>query len=192
MVIDLLKRPTHTFSRSISRLHLISDICNEIDKERSERTYDYKIYLLTGFYIVNLVSIWQVFIENLIEYGCRLIQRSSNSRAEELLCRISIDTSKEAIKRFNTPDRERINQIFFQCFSIKEITKCWKIENNDFMSAYDSLISSLRERHKFSHTGRYDGNISIDHALKFSTDLFDLSLLLERRLIEELKDYDIT
>ena len=191
MAVDLLKLPSSILLKSTRRLTLVADISNEIDKIENKRIYEYKVYMLTGFYIVNLISIWQVFIENLVNYGCKLIERNSNSRAEKLLYRISCENAKTAIKKFNTPNKQSINLIFYHCFSIEEITKCWKENDGSFMKEYNSLTLTLQERHRFSHTGRHNGNISLDKTQEISRHLFYLSVLIEKKFKEELDDYGI-
>ncbi|MFT9159452.1 MAG: hypothetical protein ABF491_03730, partial [Acetobacter sp.] len=144
LVFDILKKPTYNLGRAIRWSGVISEIENELDKRKNIRSYKKKLLLLNGFYLVNLVALWQVFIEDLVEYGCDLIERNIDSNPEKLLHKISLDRSKAALKRFNTPDRGRIDQIFLDCFGVENITECWKNEYGTFVTEYDVLVSVLK------------------------------------------------
>ena len=74
---------------------------------------------------------------------------------------------------------------------MKNITECWKNEDGIFLAEYDVLVSVLRTRHCFVHTGRLDRELSFNDSNKFAEDLFNLAKLLQDKLIAELGDYDI-
>ncbi|NHN83991.1 hypothetical protein GOB93_04955 [Acetobacter musti] len=191
-MISITKKPTSIFKQRIKRIKIISNIGDEIDRNKNPQLYDEKILLLNGLYLVNIVAFWQVFIENMVTYGCNLIKKSITTKPEELLYEIVCNKANYVLKKFNTPDRDRINKVFYDCFGIEKITECWRNGNGNFMKEYNVLNEIINERHYYVHTGKFKKiNLSFEDRFKDSDDIFVLAVLLESAIIDNLREYKI-
>lgn len=182
--LDLRKTPIMLFSKRLTHIKhsqlIIKDIENidGIKKLREKGNY------LLNSYIMNLVASWQVFIEELLEFGLNLVieKNSLNPAAIEIL-KSNFEVNK---KRFNTPNIKNIDQIFKNVLAIKKITDNISIQGMGLNEVKDKVNKLLEIRHKIAHTGFTDEELDLESNFDFMKHLFSVGEQIESKVKQEL------
>jgi hypothetical protein len=167
----IAKTPAQKFSRrlvSIKYTQLIIDDLEELNKLKVDRKINLKKSYLLDAYIMNLVANWQVFIEDLLEYGLNEIAETVSS---EKLKTILLITLKEKIKRFNTPNTENIDLIFNSVLAIPKITL--KLENSVGKKVIINEVLAIR--HSIAHKGSPGKPLTVTGNFDYMNTLFGVA-----------------
>src|SRR5260370_1066850 len=97
-VFNLEKTPSQLFSKNLVRIKYIQDIQTDLTKCEAAKL-PLKIQFLNQAYVFQLIAFWQVFVEELAEYGFRKIEAVENSGSFRDIARAKLD---ESLKKFNT------------------------------------------------------------------------------------------
>lgn len=189
--LKLEKTPSQLFSKSLTHIKYTQLIIHDLDKCKENninisQIHMKKIYLLNS-YIVNLVALWQVFIENLLKYAVEgIVKVQSDTRVINILN----SNLKINLKRFNTPNTQNIDNLFQNVLSIDKVTDSLKYKDMGIDKVKGEVTRILKIRHKIAHTGYSNERLDIDENFQSMYFLLELSRQLEYRVEEYIKQYD--
>lgn len=178
MHLDLEKTPSQIFSKKLVSIKYIQHIQNDLRDSEAKRI-EIKAGYLNQSYVFHLVAFWQVFIEELLDYGFRRLEKSSPSSPFAAIARSRMNAS---LGRFNTPKRENINRLFNEALGIEKVTRDWSDEEAT------TLTDVLDSRHSIAHTGFSKTPLSYESNFARMKIIFGLSEKTERRLISLLQE----
>lgn len=147
-----------------------------------------KIYYLNQSYLIHIVAKWEVFIEDLAQYGFDKLTPSANFGAGNSVIKKII---KSDIAKLNTADTRGINSLLSRILDIKEISTSWYWEGITSKDAEKWLDKILVIRHKIAHTGETEvQSLSYEKNYTYMKHLFNLAFLteseVERHVAEKL------
>jgi hypothetical protein len=182
LVLDLEKPPSALFSKRLVRIRFIQHIQIDLTVCRAPQLAT-KINFLNQAYVVQLIAFWQVFIEELAEYGFRKL--TALERAGE-----SCDATKVKLTRslnaFNTPNKANIDRLFQDSLGIQRISDYWNSGSLPHNQASTVLGKLLTARHQIAHTGQTSEKLSFKQNFDRMEILMRAASLTERALIEQL------
>lgn len=189
--INLEKTPLQLFSKRLVHIKHIQFIQDDLDKldelDSLRKKFEKKNYL-NQTYIIHLVSNWQVFIENLVQYAFEKIKKGNATE-------IDIDMLSGEIEVFKTPHAGNINKIFENVVGIKSITNNWSWGKMKKYKAKGKLDDILDIRHKIAHTGYSGEHLFIDKNFNYMKHLYNLAYILQyvidERVYGDLEEMEI-
>lgn len=196
MAINLDKKPLQHFARGLSNIKYIQLIQNDLNMLDEIDRFDHKKYYLNQAYIIHLVSQWQVFIEDLIEYGLNelLIKSNKNNNMGAFVYVVKKNYDQQ-VKRFNTPNLSNIDNLFENTLGIEDITCKFQWDTMTRDKAAQILDDVLKLRHKIAHTGVSDVILDAEKNFKYMKHLYNLAYILQYTVDEEigndLKEFEI-
>lgn len=175
MPLILEKTPLQLFSKSLVRLKFLQLIQKDLEKiETSKKSY--KVNFLNQSYIFHLVAMWQVFIEEQVQYGIKEMSGLSPLGLFEPILKSKV---KHDLRRyFNTPNRHNIDKIFEQFLGINKISQAWTWEGMTRNDALKLLEKILEIRHDIAHQSRTQNNLSFDKNYEYMGHLYNLAYLI--------------
>jgi hypothetical protein len=182
LVLKLEKTPSQLFSKNLVRIKFIQHIQTDLAKCEAAKL-ELKIQFLNQAYVFQLIAFWQVFIEELAEYGFKQIDAVENSGTFRDIAKAKLD---ESLKRFNTPNKENIDKLFKEALGVPNISKHWHSEPLPQNIAPDTLAELLETRHQIAHKGRTSKPLSYETNFKKMEILMQLAELTEQALIKQL------
>ncbi|NRT87282.1 HEPN domain-containing protein [Clostridium beijerinckii] len=188
MILNLKKTPLQLFSRRLADINkYIQSIQNDLDRLNmleETRKLESKKHYLNQTYIIHLVSHWQAFIEQLVEYGFSKILIKS----DESIC-------EKEIKRFNTPNLANVDKIFENVLGIKSISNNYQWDDMTRNKAAQILDEVLKLRHRIAHTGFSKMKLDINKNYKYMEHLYNLAYILQytvdKEICGDLKKFEI-
>jgi hypothetical protein len=182
LVLNLKRTPSQLFSKNLVRIKFIQHIQTDLEKCGAAKLSP-KIQFLNQTYVSKLIAFWQVFIEELAEYGFRQIEAFENGGIFRDVARAKLD---ESLKKFNTPSKENIDKLFKEALGIPNISKHWCSETLPQNVGAATLADLLESRHQIAHTGSTAKPLSYEANFKKMEILMQLAELTERVLVEQL------
>lgn len=190
MAINLDKKPLQIFSRGLSNIKYIQLIQNDLNTIDEIDRLDHKKYYLNQAYIIHLVSQWQVFIEDLIEYGLNeLLIKSNKNNSMGVFVHAIKKNYDQQIKRFNTPNLSNIDNLFEDTLGIQDITDKFQWDNMTRVKAAQILDDVLKLRHKIAHTGVSDVILDAEKNYKYMKHLYNLAYILQYTVDAEISNH---
>lgn len=168
-VLNLEKTPAQLFSRNLVRIKYIQHIQLDLAKCDAAKL-ELKIQFLNQSYVLQLIAFWQVFIEELAEFGFRQLEASGSGGYFRDIARGKLD---ESLKKFNTPNKDNIDKLFKEALGVENISKFWKSDTLTHEIALSTLSSLLTSRHQIAHTG------STPTPLSYSTNFEKMEVLMQ-------------
>lgn len=144
---------------------------------------DLKFQFLNQAYIFQLISFWQVFIEELAKYSFRQIENLEHGGIFRDIAKLKLD---QALKKFNTPSKENIDSLFNDTLGVIKVSSHWHSEKLTQEVAVRTLGELLRSRHEIAHTGRASSTLSYEENFEKMEILMEIAELTEKVVIEEL------
>jgi hypothetical protein len=180
--LSLYKPPSAVFSRSLVRLKCVQDIQRDLqDRETPKKSL--KLSFLNQTYVVHLVALWQAFNENLLRDAYQSLHASQPDLRVRTLLKNSHD---RAVARFNTPNRQNIDQLFFEGIGLNNVTSAWSEPDLSYDVATNTLTGLLAVRHEIAHTGKTERPLSFDSNFARMEILVRMSELLEGRVFRDI------
>jgi hypothetical protein len=167
--LNLEKSPSDLLSRSLARIRVIQQIQDDLRKSEVYHL-DSKIQYLNQTYILHLAAVWQVFNNDLLDYGFRLLERKGGSGVFRDLAHTRVVAAK---KGFNTPNQEKINELFKSGLNVKKISRYWTWNGVSQSEAAAVLERVLEARHQIAHTGK------ISKKLEYAQNYTDMEYILQ-------------
>ncbi|MEM9722502.1 MAG: HEPN domain-containing protein [Bacteroidota bacterium] len=183
-ILILEKTPVQIFSWKLTQIKYSQLILMDLERQSDIKKLGLKKKYLLNSYVINLVATWQVFIEDLLEYG---VDKISKTITEEKIIDILRANSKEMIKRFNTPNTKNIDQIFKTVLGINKITTSINIEGMDLTEAKFKVNRILEIRHKIAHTGTSGEDLQLEMNFDFMEHLLEVGKQIEEKVQIELR-----
>jgi len=179
--LSLYKPPSAVFSRSLVRLKCVQDIQRDLeDLETPKKSL--KLSFLNQTYVVHLIAFWQAFNENLLRDAYQSLHASQPDLRIQALLKHSHD---RAVARFNSPNRQNIDQLFFEGIGLKKVTSAWSEPDLSSDVATNTLTDLLSVRHEIAHTGKTERPLSYSTNFARMEILVRMSELLEGRVFHE-------
>lgn len=189
MEINLTKTPLQKFSKRLVRIKYIQHIQLDLDKLSEVDDKLNKKDYLSQAYIIQLVANWQVFIEELVEYGftklLEKVNKDSDIRSFNSVLQKNYD---QEIKRFNTPNSANINKIIENTIGIKLISDKFQWDNMSKDKAIQKLNDTLAVRHEIAHTGNNSKELFIEKNFSYMKHLYNLAYILQYTIDCEICD----
>ena len=175
-MIDLERTPAMQFSRRMVSIKFIQHIQDDLNGMKDASKLPVKIAYLNQAYILHLVAYWQVFVEDLARYGFSILEKKTPDGPFVAIAKARLD---HRLKKFNTPSKANIDELFSETLGIDRITKSWseKIQPNNLGA--DTLKRVLDARHEIAHTG------SADTALAYASNYTEMETLVELARVAE-------
>ncbi len=177
MSFNITKTPIQLFSKRLTHIKYSQLIIKDLERLNNLRKLNEKKRYLLQSYIINLVSSWQVFIEELLEYGF-------NKKWENNT--MMIKTFKNKKGSFNTPDIKNIDKIFKRVLDIKKITDALIVPEMDLKDVKGKVNKLLMIRHKIVHTGKSKELLDLKNNFDFMRHLMIVGEKLELKVNKEL------
>jgi hypothetical protein len=174
MVLDLRKSPLGSFSRSLVGLKYIQFTQHDLDKSAANKIHLKKIYLNQS-YILHLVAYWQVYIESSLQDAKNeLFELHAPGPYQEV-----VNTSlKKALKAFNTPKTQNIDQIFKEALGIEKISDSW---------CWDGVSRVLNWRHEIAHKGTVDIDLDIENNFNYMRYVYAIACCTNNAVVDFFK-----
>jgi hypothetical protein len=182
LVLNLEKTPSALFSRNLVRIKFIQHIQNDLRNCEAAKL-ELKIHFLNQAYVFQLIAFWQVFIEELAEYGFRWLEKNEPTGTFRDVAKAKLD---ESLKKFNTPNRDNIDKLFKEALGIPNILKYWCSKDLHLQDAITTLAELLASRHQIAHKGRTSKQLSYETNFEKMTILMKIAELTEQALLEQL------
>ena len=174
-MLILEKTPAQKLSKRLVSIKYTQFIIDDLKKlqefDEVHKLSTKESYLLET-YIINLVANWQVFIEDLLEYG---INKTADLTKNERLKTIILITLKEKLKRFNTPNTENIDSYFNDILAISKISS--KLSDSDRKKT--TINEIVKIRHNIAHKGFSDKELTVEKNFNYMETLFSVAKELE-------------
>lgn len=186
IVLDLKRTPIQLFSKRLTHIKHSQLIIRDLENIEGISKWEEKRNYLLQSYIMNLVASWQVFIEDLLEYGLGLVleKNNLNSTAIEIL-KSNFELNK---KRFNTPNTKNIEQIFKSVLAIEKITDVLSISGMELKEVKEKVNRLLDIRHKIAHTGFPGEALDLESNFDFMEHLMSVGEQIESKVVQDLKE----
>lgn len=178
--LNIEKTPAQVFSRQLVWIKQIQHIQLDLDRAGAPH-FDRKITFLNQSYIFHLVAFWQVFIEDLVEFGFGMLERSTPPGVFRDIARAHLDAR---LRRFNTPNRDNIDTLFKECLGIPRISRPWDTVAVGEHGVAQFLNDLLRARHQIAHEGYAEAELSFSRNFEQMEKLFRLAEVTERALLD--------
>lgn len=185
MRLNLTKTPSQLFSKRLTHIKHSQLIIKDLERLENVKKWNSKKDYLLQSYIINLVASWQVFIEELLEFGLNKILENNNSNS--VVTKVFQSNFELNKKRFNTPNINNIDQIFKAVLTIDKITNNLTIPNMELKEIKDKVNSILIIRHKIAHTGKSGELLDLETNFDFMNHLMEVGKQLELKIIKELE-----
>jgi hypothetical protein len=187
MPFDTRRTPAQQFSKNLTHIRFIHLIANDLDAIETRRKENKKSYLFQS-YIINLVALWQTFLEDLAKESFeKMIVVEPNASFHEVLQR----NFKQLLKRFNTPKTQNIDELIEGATGIKNISNNWHWDGMSNENAKQLLDEILSIRHEIAHKGYSKKSLSVKgnyEYMKFLLELADiLNAVVDNYTSAELK-----
>lgn len=182
LVLNIERTPSQRFSKNLVWIKYIQHIQTDL-AECEAAKLETKIQFLNQAYVFQLIAFWQVFIEELAEYGFKKIDAVENSGTFRDIAKAKLD---ESLKRFNTPNKANIDKLFKEALGVPNISQCWHSEQLPQNIATNTLAELLESRHKIAHEGHTPIQLSYETNFKKMEILMQLANLTEQMLIKQL------
>ncbi|CAM1350997.1 MULTISPECIES: HEPN domain-containing protein [Tenacibaculum] len=182
-MIDLTKTPSQKFSKKLANIKFSQLIIKDLEKQSDVVKMNLKTHYLLQSYIINLVAVWQVFVEDLLKYAVDEYIKSNSdpNTAKNLKFKL-----KRNLKIFNTPNTKNIDKIFKNVLGIEGVTSTLEFEGMNSEKAKDRINKILKIRHKIAHTGYSEKKLKLKENFDFMKHLFEASKQLESK-VKEIK-----
>ena len=181
MPFNLRKTPAQQFSKNLTHIRFIHLIANDLDALETRRKENKKSYVFQS-YIVNLVALWQTFIEDLAKESFeKMIDAEPNASFHGVLQR----NFDQVLKRFNTPKTQNIDALIEAATGIKNISNNWHWDGMSSENAKQLLDEILSIRHEIAHKGYTRKSLSVKGNYEYMEFLLKLAYVLN----EVVDDY---
>jgi hypothetical protein len=185
MALDLTKPPSKIFSEQLERISVIQTIQRDL-QSISPSELEQKLSFLNQTYILHLVSLWQVFFEELVKYGFELIGKNREPGPYADLAAAAIE---KAIRYFRAPNTGNIDQLIEETLGLPKISQCWHCEGLTRDHACNTVADVLNIRHDIAHVGKTERPLSYETNYAKMKVLYRIAELTEdevtRRLAEQ-------
>ena len=182
-MIVLEHTPAQLFSKRMVSIKFIQHIQDDLkaleELSKAPSRMSQKVAYLNQAYILHLVAHWQVFIEELVQYGFEMVRRKApdSPLVTAVERRLASDVDK-----FNTPKKELIDKIFRNNLGIDRITKSWSDEMIPNNRAFQTLDRVLKARHEIAHRGETESVLAYGSNYADMETLVEMANVAERRL----------
>jgi hypothetical protein len=170
------RNPFLRFSKSLtwlSNLQLIQKDIENLDIKKKQT----KIWYLNQSYLLHLVALWEIFIEEQVFYAFKEMTKISPPGVFETLLETKMN---EVVQYFHNPNVENINRIFKDVIGISNISSEWKWEK---MSSNDSIALLkviLNTRHEIAHESQTKNDkLSFTKNFEYMYHLYNLAYLID-------------
>lgn len=179
-MLNLAKKPTLLFSKRLANIKYSQLIIKDLEGMKAISKLWLKENYILASYIINLVATWQVFIQELGEYGTKeLLKRNKNNQIAAI-----IQTNLEQnIKKFNTPKPENIDSFLMSTLGIQKITSKLK----DSKKKKSILNEILQIRNEIAHEGFTAKQLTLLKNFNYMEILLHIGEELETILLDFLK-----
>jgi hypothetical protein len=182
-MIELKRFPSQILSLKLTNIKFSQTIIQDLEKLNDINKIHVKKKYLLQSYILNLVAVWQVFIEDLLEFGVNeIIKKQTDSNTIEILK----TNLNENLKRFNTPNTNNIDKIFKTVLAIEKITNTLELKEMSLEKTKFKINYILKIRHQIAHTSKSTENLTLNENFEFMNHLFEVSKQLELK-VKEIK-----
>lgn len=182
-MIVLERTPAQRFSKRMVSIKFIQHIQDDLkaleELSKAPSRMSQKVAYLNQAYILHLVAHWQVFIEELVQYGFEMVRKKApdSPLVTAVERRLADDVDK-----FNTPKKEFIDAIFRNNLGIERITKSWSDEMIPNNRAFQTLDRVLKARHEIAHRGETESLLAYASNYADMETLVEMASVAERRL----------
>jgi hypothetical protein len=180
--LNLEKTPAQLFRKNLVRIKYIQHIQLDLAKCDAAKL-ELKIQFLNQSYVLQLIAFWQVFIEELAEFGFRQIEASGSGGCFRDIARRKLD---ESLKKFNTPNKDNIDKLFKETLDVENVSKFWKSDTLTHETAVSTLATLLTSRHQIAHTGSTLKPLSYETNFEKMEVLMQIAELTENALCNHL------
>jgi hypothetical protein len=178
-MIELKKSPSQILSSKLASIKFSQTIIQDLEKLNDINKINLKKQYLLQSYILNLVAVWQVFIEDLLEFGVNeIIKKQTDSNTIEILK----TNLNENIKRFNTPNTTNIDKIFKTVLAIEKITSTLELKEMSLEQTKFKINYILKIRHQIAHTSKSKESLTLYENFEFMNHLYEVSKQLELKV----------
>jgi hypothetical protein len=185
MALDLTKPPSKIFSEQLERISVIQTIQRDL-QSISLSELEQKLSFLNQTYILHLVSLWQVFFEELVKYGFELIGKNREPGPYADLAAAAIEGP---IHYFRTPTTDKIDGLIEETLHFPKISQCWHCEGLTRDHACSTVAEVMSIRHDIAHVGKTEKPLSYETNYAKMKVLYRIAQLTEdevtRRLAEQ-------
>lgn len=178
-MIDLERTPAQRFSRRMVSIKAIQHIQDDLNRMDDASKLPMKIAYLNQAYILHLVAYWQVFIEELAQYGFSILKNKAPDGPLVTIAQARLD---HKLKKFNTPSKDNIDDLFSETLGVTRITKCWSDKMVPNHRGADTLSRVLNARHEIAHTGSAEARLAYRSNYADMETLVELASLAENHL----------
>jgi hypothetical protein len=185
MTLDLTKPPSKIFSQQLERISVIQTIQRDLQSVRASEL-EQKLSFLNQTYILHLVSLWQVFFEELVKYGFELIGKN---REPGPYADLAAGATEKAIRYFRAPNTSNIDELIEETLLLQKISHCWHCAGLTREHACSTVAEVLSIRHDIAHVGETKKSLSYETNYAKMEVLYRIAQLTEdevtRRLAEQ-------
>ncbi len=178
-MLILKKTPVQKFSKKLASIKFSQLIVADLEKIEKINKRELKESYLLNSYIINLVSSWQTFIEELLEFAIIEVIAKTTDLNIKTIIKNNFD---ENLKKFNTPNAENIDKIFKSVVGIEKITSLLP----DSSTIRKQIGDILEIRHSIAHKGYSISELSISDNFDKMKVLFkaaeELQNIVQKRL----------
>jgi len=180
-LLDMTKTPSQLFSSRLERIAFTQQIIKDLDNLDNIKKKQLKTDFLLDSYILNLVANWQVFIEELLEYGLHeILKKTSDDNIKKVLSNNYYDS----VKRFNSPNTENIDLIFMKVLGIIKITNCLESQLENKLK----INNTLKIRHQIAHKGCSTEVLNYEANFEIMQFFFDCAKKLEQVVKDKIRE----
>lgn len=179
MAVSLEKKPSKIFSENLVRIKFIQHIQTDLENFNSNEL-DQKIHFLNQSYIFQLIAFWQVFIEDLVNFGFNRMKAVDN---KSIFLRVAEQKLNESLKKFNTPKKENIDKLFDEVLGISKISSYWNSGELTQSKAENTLKELLEIRHQIAHKGKTTKPLSYKMNFERMKTLMEMAELTEKAIL---------
>lgn len=178
MELNLYKSPSQKFSKSLVQIKYAQLIYNDLERMDNVQKLELKKKFLVNSYYINLIALWQTFIEELLSDSVTHLISKSSMEIGKIL-EINLDNR---LKRMSNPNAENIED------NIKFLIGYEKVLNdlpND-LNAKIEINKILKIRHSIAHTSFSDTYIDIESNFETMHYLLNIAEKLEEIIFKRI------
>ncbi|WP_089936986.1 HEPN domain-containing protein [Candidatus Entotheonella palauensis] len=174
-MIIMEKTPLQKFSKSLVWLKFLPWIQRDL-KNLETNKKAFKIMYLNQSYILHVVALWQVFIEDEVKYVHKKVIENQSPGPFNVILQSQLERS---IKRFMTPKKDDIDKLFSEVIGFDKISEKWEWDNMPRHQALRILDLIIQIRHQIAHKGRAKIELSFEKNFDYMKHIFNLAYITE-------------